>query len=208
MNGSDSKSSIPAPRQIVTQAGIRYYGAAALGSVAIGILLPFFLVCLRLMGKPQSAAHQFVDWGLDSLFVAMFFCGPGAFLLALVLFKVLMLESQARNWSQARTFVWGAVLGPVFATINFPGYFVGDVLKADDFIFERVMLLFAVAGTTCGLWVAWQAWRASHRHEKFLPRFSLRTLMLMVVLWGCAMLAFQPRDWPDQKPHKAHHGER
>ncbi|MEI6233975.1 MAG: hypothetical protein WCT04_13040 [Planctomycetota bacterium] len=179
---------------------------AALGSIFIGVTLPSILVCLHLYEiKLGGPPHEIMQEEFVILLVAgTIFCGPGASVLSSIL--LLILERRSLVWTLQQT-MWGGVLGGIaMAFLNVPGYMVGFILEDDPYVYSRVTLLFAVAGSTCGLWIAWVAWRSQHPGERFLPRFSLRTLIVVVLLWGAVMLAFQPKQHdfirgPRTRPH-------
>ncbi len=127
-------------------------------------------------------------------FAAIILCGPGAVVLSVVLLR--NLAHLTWGWTQRKTLAAGVLSGIWLAFMNVPGYFVVEILRGDTDVSARIALLFIVAGASCGLWIGWLAWKAWHPGERFFPRFSLRTLVLLVLLWGGAMLAFQPRKWP------------
>ena len=186
--------------------GTLYALEATMGSVPIGVTLPCILVSLRLINRPSVEGVIFIEFNPFAIFVcAVIFCGPGAIVLSLILLKILV--SKTTDWTLRQIICAGMFGGIAMAFCNLPGYLVIELLHGDTFVLERVTLLFAVAGASCGMWIAWQAWRASHPKERFLPRFSLRTLMLLVFLWGIVMLAFQPRQWTERHVSH-HHGER
>ncbi len=201
----------PQAMRVAPPLGCLNYLMAALGSVLIGVTLPCALVGLRTLGNIQiqnGPDHHHFDF-VDMVVVAIIFCSPGAIVFSLLLLAIL--ERQAANWSLRRSMVEGAIFGIMMAFANVPGYFAIVLLQGDTFVYARVMLLFVVAGASCGIWIAWQAWRKTHPQERFLPRFSLRTIMLLVLLWGAVMLVFQPQQWPGQWPEQPvphHHGER
>lgn len=193
------ETAYPAKVAARAKVGIVYYLEAALGSVMIGVSLPCLLVSLRTIDKSQpiEIGSVFADV-IGTLIVATIFCGPGAVVLSIILLKILAPRSV--GWTLRQTMCAGVLAGVAMAFLNLPGYFVFEILKYDTFLVVRVALLFAVAGASCGLWIAWQAWRATRPQERFLPRFSLRTLLLLVFLWGAVMLAFQPRQHPVTPP--------
>jgi hypothetical protein len=84
-----------------------------------------------------------------------------------------------------------AVIGAAIAFLNFPGYLAVAIVHP-----PRVALLFLVAGATCGLWVGWHAWRATHLDAPRWPRFSLKTLWLLAMAWGALLVIFAPMGAP------------
>ena len=172
--------------------GCVHYFVAAVGSMIIGIAIPSLLVGLRLSRKGLfDEKPEYLLKNIGLLFVlGIAVCGPGAMLLSTLLLSKLSRPSVLRT--QYKTMLTGAQGGIAIAFLNVPGYFIAIVLRNDTFVQLRVALLFVVSGCTCGLWVAWQAWRSSHPGERFLPRFTLQTLILLVILWGAVLVVFQP----------------
>lgn len=200
-------------KQTGSEAGRPHWALGCLGTLAAGITLPVLLTChynaWRWEGpRSQMAAHRIAS-DLPSLsealaqflgleLVALLLCGPGAVLLSIILYWILKnaavrerlpLEALAK-----RGLGWGAVL----AFANLPGYLSGFIIGWDQPWTElRVAGLFIVAGAASGLWVSWQAWRAAHPEARFFPQYSLKTLLLVVILAGCVMLLYAP---PIQAP--------
>ena len=126
---------------------------------------------------------------------AIIFCGPGAFIISVVLYtrgQSLLLRNP--DWTQQQLLARSAMMGIVSAFINLPGWLAIAIMPDDEtFIVARVLILFAVAGASAGFWIGWQVWRASHPEAGFWPRFSLKTLMLVVYAWGVLLAIFAPR---------------
>ena len=114
-------------------------------------------------------------------------------MLALILMSFLALKTP--QWSVKRSITSGALWGMGLAFLNFPGLCVLEFLYDEHepiVSVLRVALLYVVAGSTCGMWIGWQAWRGFRPSEGFLPRFTLRTMLMIVMLWGTVLVAFQP----------------
>ena len=171
------------------------YIKAVVGSVFIGVTLPSILVIMRCIHQPQYTHGLYSEIGpIGTFAAALFGCGPGAVLLSCVLLSTL--SNRKDELTLRETFKAGAVSGIKFAFLNVPGYLVFTILVDDNFAIVRVLMLFVVAGATCGMWIAWQAWSGWYAETRILPRFTLSTLMVFVFAWGAVMLLFQPAQWP------------
>ena len=183
-----------APTGKAVRVGCLLYIWAALGSIVLGVTLPVFLVGLHIYIKPQPGANNpFEDFFWMSA-AACVLCSPPAVILSSVLLLLLAQSKEERTLQQ--TVKAGALRGSAMAFLNLPGYFSVFMMKDDALALPRMMLLFVVAGSSCGVWIAWQAWRARNPGERTLPRFSLQTLLLIVFLWAGVMVAFQPERRP------------
>lgn len=189
----------PRPRPRAPEPGFRHYLLAAIGSILIGVTLPALLTALRLCLLNKYAGERLQNFALLQA-AAFFGCSPGAVILSMLLMAFLTMK--ANKWTAKRSIVTGGLCGIGVAFLNLPGYGAFMFLWEDDSpagSIARVVLLFIVAGITCGMWIGWQAWRGFRPTEGFLPRFSLRTLLLVVMMWGTVLVAFQP-DRRDQFP--------
>lgn len=88
---------------------------------------------------------------------------------------------------------FGMWAGALLAFANLPGYFVAGILKQQPWWGLKMALLFAVAGASSGMWIAWQAYRAVHPEKRFWPQYSLATLLIVVIAWGALMGVFAPQ---------------
>jgi hypothetical protein len=79
------------------------------------------------------------------------------------------------------------VLGVACAFLNLPGYAAGMYVGL-----PRLLALFVVAGATCGLWIAWQAYRNIHPEAGCFPQYRLSTLLMLVIAWGVVLALFTP----------------
>lgn len=121
--------------------------------------------------------------------VATFLCGPGAAVLAFLVFGYLK-RFQLRNRVEPARLIWrGMGVGMAVSILNLPGFLAGLVLHS----FSLTFLLFAVAGANCGAWIAWQAYRATEPAARFFPRFTLATLLALVFGWGVILALFMPQ---------------
>ncbi|MCY3018237.1 MAG: hypothetical protein NTW87_04290 [Planctomycetota bacterium] len=187
--------------------GRQYWLGACAGAVVIGVTLPTLLVCFHagrqgvfwaLTHGPQDPVEpppwSDVAGGWVALqAIATVACGPGAVVLALLLYRFC---KGVALWPTApplqHVVRYGMALGAVMAFLNFPGYLVGLVLDGQRYPTAKVALLFVVAGASAGMWIAWQAYRAAHPKERFWPRYSLATLLLVVFAWGLLLMVFAP----------------
>ena len=183
---------IPRPQPRGPEPKLRHYALAALGSVLIGVTLPSLLTAMRLCLLDKYANERVLNF-LILQALALLGCGPGAVMLALILMSFLALKTP--QWSVKRSITSGALWGVGLAFLNFPGLCVLAFLYDEHepiVSVLRVALLYVVAGSTCGMWIGWQAWRGFRPSEGFLPRFTLRTMLMIVMLWGTVLVAFQP----------------
>ena len=175
---------------------------ALAGALIIGVLLPCVFTWWHTHGlylgfkdvdNPAKAPELGLEPLLHLLLLAGLFCGPGALILGLIL-MAFQRQDAARLEDDEGNFIWrGAWAGVGLAYLNFPGYF-------SVFLFERGIeaaafrtgTLFFVTGATCGAWISWQAYKESHPERGFLPRFSLRTLLLLTFGWGGLLWLFMP----------------
>jgi uncharacterized membrane protein YsdA (DUF1294 family) len=76
--------------------------------------------------------------------------------------------------------------------LNFPGY-LGLLHLADDpYRLLRLCAVYIITGGVCGAWLAWQVFREQHPERGVIPRYSLRTLLLLVIAWGFLLWIFMP----------------
>ncbi|HEY3323171.1 MAG TPA: hypothetical protein VGP72_22145 [Planctomycetota bacterium] len=182
---------------------LQYVFWACAGAVVIGVTLPTVLTCWNcgergIFGDHEAAALSAMqlaeDWfGLQV--AATLFCGPGAVILALLLFFPCRRLAKKAG-ATLRNVAWcGVLVGTVMGFLNLPGWAVGFILPASGRhpVEIRVLLLFLISGASCGAWIAWQAWRAEHPGERFFPRYSLMTLILFVFAWGLLLAIFAPK---------------
>jgi hypothetical protein len=178
-----------------------YWLMSCVGAIVIGVTLPVLLVCwncwrtgpLLPMDDDFASAGGpplivVLDRSAGLLFIATFCCGPGAVLLAVILHNVL---SAMKGGEPHEIMRKGALLGAVLAFLNVPGFMAGALLHG-DYVGFRLACLFLVSGATCGAWIAWQAYRSNNAAPLF-PRYSLRTLLVIVFLWGLLLAIFAPQ---------------
>ncbi|MEI6233977.1 MAG: hypothetical protein WCT04_13050 [Planctomycetota bacterium] len=169
---------------------------AVLGSIIMGAIMPSLLVILRLQGSPLLKRETIYFLPLFVVVSATIGCTPGAVVLSLLLF--FRLEKHSAQLTLRKLVIKGVQDGAIMAFFNLPGYLALVFFWEENFAVARLVLLFIVAGSSCGMWVAWHVWSAWRPGERYWPRFSLGTLMIVVLLWGAAMLAFQPERRPKQ----------
>jgi thioredoxin 1 len=181
----------------------RYWLMACLGALVIGVTLPVLLVSWHTWPRGPFAefnanlnentgpvpALSFGEFAHDCVglqITATIFCGPGAMILALLMY--LYLRNSFPADAEARRMKVGIALGATLAFFNFPGYLAGALFHS----WLRLIALFIVAGATSGSWIAWQAHRARNDQAGILPRYTLKTLLVIVVVWGGLMAVFAP----------------
>lgn len=170
------------------------------GSVVFGITLPVMMACLASGGTPVRPCHppEFPPFSLvvEQLFmlefIALLFCGPGAVILASILY-VFVRDKYAPHMEQKQLLAKGMVGGAMLAFANVPGYLSGAMLGWERPLTEiRVALLFISAGVVSGSWIAWQAYRMHHAEAGFFPQYSLKTLVLVMLSLGAVLAVFSP----------------
>ncbi|HYF50669.1 MAG TPA: hypothetical protein VEJ63_14750, partial [Planctomycetota bacterium] len=128
---------------------------------------------------------RFLDECAGLEIIATIFCGPGALIIGFLLYTFLKGFEASVVRERILCSMW---VGALLAFFNFPGYLA---LAFVDL--SRVVALFLVAGASSGAWLAWQAYRSQNPGAPIFPRFSLGTLMLIVLAWGALLLIFAPQ---------------
>ena len=186
--------------------------AACAGVLSVGILVPVLLAMLHTNGQPTTAMQfndsykpykhprpeehpdtsKVITEFLQVEFAATLFCGPGAFILTLILYALLK-GTHDEYRSPNRMIASGIRWGIVMAFANIPGYLSGAVIGWNNPHVEiRLALLFASAGAVSGGWIGWQAWRATHLEAGFFPQFSLSTLFMAMIALAALLAIFAP----------------
>jgi hypothetical protein len=187
---------------------------AGLGAVALGVTLPTLLVCWNCgrlgvtrftddYGVPyEPTCSQILDRCVGLEVIATVACGPGALILTAFLYANLKRGAGEAETRLREVVERGMFLGACLAFLNLPAYGCVALLPETSRLLPetsrfllglKVMALFAVAGASAGAWIGWQAWRATHTKEPFWPRYSLLTLIVVVVAWGALMGLFAPK---------------
>jgi len=177
---------------------------AAGGAVLLGVTVPVLLACFHTSfdwqkssrpgfvgGGPLLAVQQFL-W-LEA--IALFWCGPGALILSLILYSILKNNNVGMTTAESPDGILrrGRWTGVVLAFVNLPGYLSGFVLGWEKpFTEVRVALLFITAGGIAGSWIGWQAYRFHHLEAGVMLRYSLTTLMICVFVFGALLTVFAP----------------
>jgi len=184
----------------------QYWLLSVVWTLSVGITVPVLLTCFCCGGRWDSYIQKQVivtappASGLAVLvqfvqleFLAIVFCGPGAFVLTLIAYAILVRSAQ-KDRPLYMMIDQGAIIGTALAFANLPGYLSGFLLNWERSLTEvRVTGLFIIAGTVSGTWIAWQAYRATHSEARFFPQYSLKTLLLLVIFAGCVMMLYAPR---------------
>jgi hypothetical protein len=173
-------------RRTVDNLTRNYWLMSCMGVLVFGIIftgMPVLIgICVQLLAQPDAIRlEQIVDLQIIS-FVVLFALSPGALVLASSYYLFLRsIRSEGPNYYR-----WAALGGVLLSFLNIPAYFFSFMVPS----MWHTMVLFIVAGIMCGLWIAWQAHRFRHPDSPVLPRFSLRSLILAVVVWGALLSAF------------------
>lgn len=213
MNLRITRRSVPSsdvPLAPATTTGIRrhqYWILSCAGALLIGVTFPTLLVCwnhafnLRPTGffgvepvidpdrVPTILARLQDAAGLEVM--AMTFCGPLAVIFAFVLY--LMLCGREYEGFDLRSLVKSGMSGGIScAFLNFPGYLSAALLDWTKIAVAalQLIMLFAVAGATCGAWIAWQAYRRKHPDTGIIPAYRLVSLLQLILAWGFLLALF------------------
>lgn len=178
---------------------------AMVGATVIGVSLPAILVSVNCGTKSVFSStadcEPVVNMPMEArvretarlIVAATFVCGP----LALVLGSILLSYTRALSQSGtalAEVIRTGMKLGIVASFLNVPAWGVRSLIPAvgaENWI--KAILLFAVAGSSAGAWIGWQAWRTEFPGTPLIPSFSLKVLMIVVIAWGGLLAIFYPR---------------
>ena len=169
---------------------------ALAGALVLALLIPSGLVGLRLSAK-VFAEGSISRWELLSMAVGGTL--PAALVLAPVLLWRLRKFPGMQEKDEGFALALGAARGGLLAYANLLAYPLLQSLakskhleRHDGWDIFRFLALFAVTGACCGSWIAWQAYRERHPQRGFLPRFSLRTLVILSLGWGGLLWLFRP----------------
>ena len=179
-------------------------GSALAGSILIGVIVPCFLSWIATYGGESYTVVNGVavdttefQWHFNELFMLMFlallFCAPGAAILSSILYFIFRKIKAVELDSEGSAIKTGLIVGAFTSVLNFPGFFSYAVLERYPQVGLRIGLLFVVTGATCGAWTAWQTYREAHPERKFLPRFTMMTLLVFALGWGVLLMVFMPK---------------
>ena len=191
---------------------------ACTGAFIIGVTLPTLLILWhrglthsdRIMTPgwikmTEMSFKSIIETALWLFSGVSVFCGPGTVLLSLLLYFILRKDVLSQLESSGLLLLRGAMLGAVLAFANQPGWSAWQLFTTElwnpqppalavrAMVILRFVLLFSVTGASCGAWIAWQAYRSHHPSEGQIPKYSLRTMMMLVLLWGALLALFSPR---------------
>lgn len=179
---------------------------ALMGALFLGVVVPCTLTwwhlgrggLLFMLDDPSEPKPTDVGWLVEELVMlylfAGMFCSPGALILGAFLFRTIEKHPYTLGGKSKAALIIGTLMGAAIAFMNLPGYMAIGFFKdkLDPAPWLRLAALFLVTGATCGAWIAWQAYREKNPAEPFFPRYSLRTLMLLVFAWGFLAALFMP----------------
>src|SRR5258706_13413848 len=131
------------------------------------------------------------------IFAALIFCGPGIVIISTLLYFFFRTGSSVRREDEGTAIRVGMIWGVGISWLNFPALLVRVFLDEYPLSALRVITLFLVTGATCGGWVAWQAYREAHPERRWLPRFTMGTLLVLTLAWGLLLMLFMPFDGLD-----------
>ncbi|MCZ7646793.1 MAG: hypothetical protein M5U26_16150 [Planctomycetota bacterium] len=155
------------------------------GYVTGGCLL---VLALSRTGHPDYA---------DSLMVLAIGAFPVGSLIALGLLRALWKRAVSHEAEVRRLVTWGACVGGLLSLINLFVYPAVLILShsagleyRDGFDVLRLFAGLTASGATAGAWLGWQVARVFDPLLGRLPRFSLRTLVILVLAWGALLALF------------------
>lgn len=178
----------------------QFWVTASAGAILIGITLPTLLVSwqrsftlLEFDDFPgqHPKEQSIVGSLLQAEIPALILCGPGAVLLTVLLYYHLRHSHRSMEIRPLANI--GMMIGVLCAFMNLPAYLSSVFIDWNrPFAAIRYLMLFVVAGATCGMWIAWQAYRSNHPGTGFFPRYRLSTLLMLVLAWGALLALYAP----------------
>jgi hypothetical protein len=182
---------------------------AIFGAAVIGVTVPAMLVSLNsgtrpvFIPEPDFPGHsphvaklslsQRVDETLQLVTLALMACGPLVLLLGTVVLSLARARAQS-GYTMGQVICGALLMGAALSFANLPAWGVTYLIPSLGWeLWLKVFLLFAVAGSTAGAWIGWQAWRVEFPDTPVMPPFSLKVLMLVVLAWGGLLAVFMPR---------------
>lgn len=180
----------------------QYWLWTVIGALVLGLGFPIILVLWNngivnnlLAVLQDPSLYYSLDWERVDvmIFGAVVLCGPIAMFLALAVYRDLYIQSRREDAKLGEVARRGVIAAVLLAFLNVPGYLVFLFLDANAVsIFIKVPMLFIVAGASCGLWIAWQAWRETHKDAPFFPRYSLIWMLALMLCWAGLLAVFAP----------------
>ncbi|MCY3023841.1 MAG: hypothetical protein NTW87_33095 [Planctomycetota bacterium] len=174
----------------------RYRTLQALaGAFVLCLLIPGALLWVRNSGNLQwfgSGGAWKVRHLLVLLLTELVLIAPGLVILAVIFLALLRRSSVVREKEERRAIRWGTAGGALMSFLNFPGYLGLFHLDGDPHPRLRLCAIYIITGGVCGAWIGWQAFRERHPERGALPRYSLRTLLILAFAWGFLLWIFMP----------------
>lgn len=162
----------------------------ALGACAIAVFFPVLVFCWRNNEFTRHATKIADTLFTASIIYGIFVC-PGTIILSSILMWTM--QNNVRLCTRPDLLRNGAVLGALIAFFNIPVWLIGaEFIHHEVFSIGQELVLIAVTGALCGMYIGARAWRAHYQQETIVLRFSLRTLVLVVLSIGALMTIFQP----------------
>jgi hypothetical protein len=165
-----------------------------LGALVFNFVIPAALHGFQHRNDPPSYSR--VTISLPTLEgIAPLFSIPVGLILGFVIFQLSKRRMNQENATATDLSTYGVRLGLMLTYLNFPAYFwILNPEKNTPFRSSlEIFLMLGSTGALSGAWIAWQAWRSVHEEERFWPRFSLRTLVIVMIAWGAVLAAFAPK---------------
>lgn len=161
-----------------------------LGCYPIWVTLPIILLCYRsneLLRRPESIVSTI----LKAHTLLSFSVYPIAVFLSFPMIGIVL--ERTRDCT-LRGIVWrGIFFGPLLASLNFMAWaFIGELIARKVCTLTQGILIVPMIGALWGAWAGLNAWQAVHPEKPVRFRFSLRTLLIFVLIVGVVMAFYRP----------------
>jgi hypothetical protein len=182
----------PRPANAWPTPGCFAYLRAALGVYCIATLFPILIFCWHNNEFTRYSRSVIFPTLYALLVIASIIVAPGAVILSAISLRIL--RSVCVNQSRYELLRSGAVMGVFLGPCNLPSWLVVFPLTFEARVFKvsEMVLLYCLTSALCGMWVGATAWRARQPDGKVPFRFSLRTLVLVMLAIGAVLTVFQP----------------
>ena len=165
----------------------------ALGAQVLSLFLPCLLMWWTNAGALRVFSSQ--RWSVGNLIAlvitAVILCSTGTLVLGLILVAIVRRRPETTGEQLKRQVVRkGAIYGAVLAFFNVPAYLGFLHVGNPGFI-----PILGVGGAMAGAWIGWRVYGKLEPPQPFWPRFSLGTLVLIVVVWAALFFLYAPKEW-------------
>lgn len=165
----------------------------ALGAQVFSLLVPCVLMWWTNAGALRVFSSQ--RWSVGNMIAlvitAVILCSPGTLVLGLILVAIVRRRSETTGEQLKRRVVReGAIYGALLAFLNVPAYLGFIHVGNPGFI-----PILGVGGAMAGSWIGWRVYGKLEPPQPFWPRFSLGTLLLLVLGWAALFFLYAPKEW-------------